>query len=285
MKVFFQISIWVYVFLFSLNIHSQCDTKEWFTPPETLSETSGLLYVGDAFYTFNDSGGKPELYEIDTKKGDIKRTVKITNAKNVDWEAITMDSIFIYIGDVGNNYGTRKQLKIYKIKIQEVLENGAVEAKEIILSYANQKSFENEGFSFYDAETLVVINDSLMMLSKNWESNVCYYYHIPKIAGNYSISPIDSMATRGMVTDATFDTKTKTLYLVGYGSEPFLMTFANVSSTDLKAFKNTSCSLNLENSPQIEGLAFAKNKLFFTSEYFDFKGFKLDGAFGEIKIK
>ncbi len=77
-----------------------------------LDENSGLILLNDNFLTLNDSGGDPKIYVIDTVSGCINRTVVVANVVNHDWEALTMDTDYIYIGDFGNNSGTRTNLQM-----------------------------------------------------------------------------------------------------------------------------------------------------------------------------
>ena len=72
-------------------------------------ETSGLLRVNDQLWTHNDSGNDPILYRIDPLDGSVLQMLAI-NVPNIDWEDITTDGEFIYIGDVGNNSGDRTDL-------------------------------------------------------------------------------------------------------------------------------------------------------------------------------
>jgi hypothetical protein len=81
--------------------------------PTTVMETSGLLAYRDLLWTFNDSGGQPELYGYSIEDLAITKTVVINNGSNTDWEEITQDSTHVYIGDFGNNYGNRPNLTIY----------------------------------------------------------------------------------------------------------------------------------------------------------------------------
>ncbi len=97
--------------------------------PDKVDETSGLIYLNGYVWTFNDSGGEPEIYKIDNESGKIIQTVRITNGENFDWEDITRDESFIYIGDFGNNWGTRKDLKIYKIAINDIIDEKKKSAK------------------------------------------------------------------------------------------------------------------------------------------------------------
>ena len=53
-------------------------------------ETSGLATIGNDFLTFNDSGGKPTLYQI-SPQGKRVAKFKIKGAINRDWEDIAQD--------------------------------------------------------------------------------------------------------------------------------------------------------------------------------------------------
>ena len=107
-----------------------------------LNETSGLINLNGEIWTHTDNGGKTELYLIDISDGSIVRTVDIKDANNVDWEDITFDETYVYIGDFGNNDGSRTNLKVYRIKRQELASSNEVEAKKIEFSYSDQTSFE-----------------------------------------------------------------------------------------------------------------------------------------------
>ena len=83
--------------------------------PPIANESSGIARTGKGtFWTHNDSGGKPELYEIDST-GKLLSTKVIPNSENTDWEDLTEDENGnIYIGDFGNNGNTRHSLTVYK---------------------------------------------------------------------------------------------------------------------------------------------------------------------------
>jgi hypothetical protein len=75
-----------------------------------------LGFYNNNIITHNDSGGQANLYEINASTGAVLRTVAITNATNVDWEDIAQDALYIYIGDIGNNFGNRTDLKYIKFR-------------------------------------------------------------------------------------------------------------------------------------------------------------------------
>ncbi|MBL4643362.1 MAG: T9SS C-terminal target domain-containing protein, partial [Flavobacteriaceae bacterium] len=117
------------------NINSKYDL------PNTVSETSGLLFYNGKLITHNDSGDNANLYELDTISGNITRTIHITNATNVDWEDITQDETYIYIGDFGNNNGNRQDLKIYRILKSDFNNGTSITSEVISFSYEDQVNF------------------------------------------------------------------------------------------------------------------------------------------------
>lgn len=68
--------------------------------PAVLTQSSGIAMAsGACFWSFNDGSGKAEIYGFEVS-GTLKRSLKISNAANVDWEDIVQDEAGnIYIGD------------------------------------------------------------------------------------------------------------------------------------------------------------------------------------------
>ena len=91
--------------------------------PKIINETSGLEILNEVFITHNDSGGEPSLYFFNLD-GEIINSKKLEEESfweiyNNDWEDITADEDYIYIADTGNNFGTRDNLSIIKVKIAD----------------------------------------------------------------------------------------------------------------------------------------------------------------------
>ncbi len=82
-----------------------------------LTESSGLVaslkYPG-VYWSMNDSGNPPMLYAVDSVGKGLCR-IRLTGAKNIDWEDIAADDEMLYIGDVGDNLCKRKVLTIYAV--------------------------------------------------------------------------------------------------------------------------------------------------------------------------
>lgn len=157
---------------------------------EEVNESSGLIFYNDTILiSHNDSGDKPVLYFLNLKGQKIHQ-LKLENATNVDWEEITKDGQGnIYVGDIGNNNNTRKDLVIYKITNQNLLNIDAVMVSKIYFNYPEQTAFppaENE--LRYDAEAMVALNDSLYIFTKCRTipfEGISYCYAVPTVPGNY----------------------------------------------------------------------------------------------------
>jgi hypothetical protein len=82
--------------------------------PATLHETSGLV-LNDNVWTTNDDTDTT-IYGVDTT-GVIQKKVALKKVVNKDWEEISQDNTYFYIGDFGNNVsGNRKDLHILRIE-------------------------------------------------------------------------------------------------------------------------------------------------------------------------
>jgi hypothetical protein len=198
--------------------------KEKFELPEKVEETSGLLFLDGKIITHNDSGNAPILYEIDSLSGTILRTISISNATNVDWEDLAEDDTHIFIADIGNNNGNRKDLKIYTILKSDFKESVSVSAEIISFSYEDQTALSNQpNSSNFDAEGIVIYENQILIFSKNWADLKTNVYKIPLTAGSHVASKISSADIQGLITGATY-TKDR-FFLTGYDTSlnPFLI--------------------------------------------------------------
>ena len=216
-----------------------------------LTETSGLEYYQNQIITHNDSGDSPTLYFLDTL-GNIKQARTYSNMKAVDWEDITRDDTNLFIADIGNNYGDRKDLIIYKIKLED-LNNENAPVEQLKISYPNQTSFmRGEQNHPYDAESLVAIEDNLYILSKDWKDQTTIVYKFNKQDPIQKAQYITSYDIKGLVTGATFD-GLNTVTICGYNSNltPFIYEVNYRNGTfDFK----TKEEILIEGGAQVEGI-------------------------------
>lgn len=223
----------------------------------SLQETSGLLFLNGKLITHTDSGGEPALYEMDTTSGNQTRKVVVQNATNLDWEDITMDKNFIYIGDFGNNQGNRTNLRIYKISIQDYLAKDTIVADSILFNYADQVNFTPTTFSTnYDAEALISFGDSLYIFTKNWGNLKTNIYPVSKNAGQYSLNKTDSINSQGYITGAICDGAQKQILLIGYTfNSSFFIKINNWNGNQFSTGQTFRKIIQPTTSIQIEGVA------------------------------
>ena len=169
-----------FLLIFVITIFTECSKKnieiEISRLSKKVNETSGLELINGNFLTLNDSGDEPALYTFD-KEGKNLSVSLIKGAQNRDWESLASDEKYIYIGDIGNNKGNRKDLKIYLIDFDFKL------IDSINFNYNNQLKFKKKKKNRFDAEALVSIEDSLMIFSKNRKDLTTEVYSLPKTPG------------------------------------------------------------------------------------------------------
>ena len=256
--------------LSSIALHAQDITVTTVTPLDgTVWETSGLIWVEDRLITHNDSGGGHKLYEIDTVDGEVIRTVVVANAASSDWEDICYDEAYIYIGDIGNNAGTRTDLRIFRVSIEDYITtpNDTVYCDTIAFNYSDQTDFEPAVYTTnYDAEAIIAHNDSLYLFSKNWGNLETNVYAIPKEPGTYTVSIVDNFDTNGLVTGAAYDPEKNEVLLCGYNFvTPFLFFIKGFSGNQFSEGNLLRSAPSFEGSFQIEGSTSLGNHGYFVS--------------------
>jgi hypothetical protein len=248
--------------------------QEQFPLPEEMSESSGIILYNGKLVSHNDSGGENALFELDTLTGEITRTVTISNATNVDWEDLAHDESYIYIGDFGNNAGSRTDLRIYKIEKETYNNSVEVTAEVIAFSYADQIDFSsNPNNTEWDAEALISFDEnSLMVITKNWIDGTSRAYPVPKAPGTYDVNAVPStLQSGGRITGATYNPLTDKVYLVGYTAflQPFVWVAQDFQSNDIFSGDNTQTLLDVLGFDQVEAITeVAPNRYFITSESF-----------------
>jgi len=233
------------------------------TLSDSLKETSGLTFLKDKLYTLNDGGNTNEIFEIDKNSGKILSKLK-TDFPNKDWEAITSDGENFYIGDFGNNAGSRKDLAIYKTDFQGNYSKNS-------FNYFVQNDFSTRYLSHnYDAEAMIFLNEKIHVFSKEWSSkNISHYIVDVQNSENQSLVSLESFHAGFVITDAAyFEGK---LYVVGYTrkAKVYLMIFEGNSeglffSKPLKKYKLGS----FLSVGQVEGIAVNKEGIYISNEDF-----------------
>ena len=269
-----QVRIFTFVFVFFLLVlstYAQVVNAEYITDLSTeVSESSALCIINHKLFTLNDSGGNAEVYELDTVSGNVIRTVVVDNAVNVDWEAMAVNQTHLFIGDFGNNQGSRTNLSIYKIPLDDFLSSDTVMASQINFAYQEQEDFSNQMFQTnFDAEAMIAISDSVYVFTKNWGDGNTNLYAIPVEEGSYAVSAGLQFNAQSLVTDAYFNASDQTLSLLSYNfSQVFLSIFS--VENELINFDNLeeSFELDVSSSIQAEGLSMTGENYWVSAEQF-----------------
>jgi len=221
----------------------------------SIRETSGLISFDNLLWTHNDDHDKT-IYGLDTL-GKIQRKIILDKAINHDWEEISQDSSFIYIGDFGNNAsGNQTDLQILKIEKKSFLaENPIIET--IAFKYSDQNDFSQKkpNTTDFDCEAFIVSKDSIYLFTKQWKSSKTNIYALPNQSGNHIAQFKETLDTKGLVTGVTYLEEKKLIALCGYSKlgKPFIYLLYDFNNHDFLSGNKRRIDVQLS-FHQIEGI-------------------------------
>lgn len=228
--------------------------------PTSLPEISAVekLSNSELLWVIQDAGNNNHLYGLNTK-GKIIQDIKITNAKNIDWEDLTADSLGnIYIGDFGNNSKKRKRFEIYKVKPTE-----ARQVTAEVISFELPKDQKPRDF-----EAFVLHNGYFYIFSK--ESNKFITLKIPNKPGKHTSTVLEEFNLEGKnnrITSAAIGSN-GSLYLLNH-DKVWEVTNFNCDAI----FEGTIKSHKFDHDSQKEGVCIKNsNTLYITDEFKKNKG-------------
>ncbi|WP_026464257.1 hypothetical protein [Adhaeribacter aquaticus] len=237
------------------------------TLPATLNQSSGLVHTNNQLWTISNKFGDNTIYRIN-EDGAIQQTITIAGANNADWEAITADANYFYIGDFGNNLaGNRTDLRIYRVSKSGIGSGatGSVPAEVIQFSYKDQDMNTPTGSndSDFDCEAFVVKGNTLHLFTKQWKSNKTTHYTLPVTPGTHVANPVETFAVDGLITDASISAgNANEIVLIGYTKDlTNLFMWLLSDYQEDKFFSGNKRRLNLGSSlqGQIEGVTLTSN--------------------------
>jgi hypothetical protein len=236
-----------------------------------LEETSGLILWDGLLWTHNDNSDT-RLYGLDTATAEIVKTHILWKVENYDWEEISQDDEFIYLGDFGNNgSGNRKDLHILRVE-KNSLKSGKPAMDTIWFTYSDQTDFSPSApnQTEFDCEAFVVTSDSIYLFTKQWQSANTTVYALSREPGDHVAKKTTTYAIAGLVTGATYLEEKGLLVLCGYTGllQPFLHLLYDYP--DHQFFSGNKRRLNLSLPfHQVEGIATEDGlKYYISNEYF-----------------
>lgn len=275
------------IVLLACQKQSGSDLKELYSLPKKLKEVSGIAYFPETktLYTLEDSGNKNAIYAIDSK-GELVKTITISNATNVDWEDITRDKTGnIYIGDFGNNDNERRDLCIYKLPKNELNLDVAKAEYKISFSYPEQKEFPpKKKEMFYDVEGFFEHGGYFYLFTKNRSKGfdgTAFIYKIRNAAGTQKAVRIGEFKTCNnynhcVLTSATISPDGKKVALLSHDK---VLLFKNFKG-DL-FHKGTQTEISLNHFSQKEAIVFKDNNTLLIA---DEKTNKIGGKVYEFRL-
>jgi len=224
--------------------------------PVYLNESSGLVVDGDSVWTHNDNSDV-HLYRIGKSDTTGMQQFTVSGASNIDWEDLTADSNYFYVGDFGNNSnGARTDLRILRIEKQSLWAGQPV-VDTIWFSYSDQIPVTSTGpnATDFDCEAMVVDTDSIYLFSKMWTSQNTTVYALSKSPGVHIANRKFQLNVQGLVTGATMVDSLGIVVLCGYSPllQPFLFLIYDYPAKEFELGNKRKIGLNLP-FHQVEGI-------------------------------
>jgi hypothetical protein len=141
-----------------------------------IAECSGIVASRnhpDVFWVHNDSGNPAALYAV-KQDGSLVGEFAVA-ATNEDWEDIAIDDAGrLYVGDIGNNGGRRKQLVVYRLD-----EPDPTRSKEVVRLKVTRKWTLSFPAAPFDCEALFVHGGHGYVISKIYFGGQAGVYRFP----------------------------------------------------------------------------------------------------------
>ena len=232
-----------------------------------LTETSGLITWNNQIWTHNDSDDL-NLYSLDSSNGTLLKSYTLSGVTNTDWEEISQDEDFMYVGDFGNNRnGNRTDLKILRIGKNSILA-GSPFIETINFSYSNQANYTPAGSNNtdFDCEAFIVSADSIFLFTKQWISKKTSVYALPKTPGTYIANLKSTFDIQGLITGATYLEQKNLIILSGYSIDlqPFVSLLYDFNGNNFFSGNRRKIEVSLP-FHQVEGIATADGLKYYIS--------------------
>ncbi len=259
--------------MLSFHSYTQLDVVKIKALPQSIIETSGLVFYQNKYLiTHNDGGNKSDLFVLDTL-GNLIKKIKLIETKNKDWEDLTQDDKGnLYVGDFGNNFNMRKKSQIYIVKKGFIFKD-EVKTEKISFWFEDQVKYppKKENLN-YDCEAFFYKDGFLYLLTKCRSvpfTGISNVYRIPAKKGKHKAKLVGQFQLCSTawqfcsVTAADYDQRTNTLSILTYGK---LYVVSNIKNN--KFWNGDIKKYNVPSISQREAIAFVSPfKWYMTDEF------------------
>jgi len=176
----------------------------WHTQPDSsalplmLKEVSGAVaasHFPGCYWAIEDGGNPAALHLIDFSSGVRRVTLNIEGAENKDWEDLTSDGTYLYVGDLGDNEADRNAIQIYRIP-EPKADNLLFTTGDTLEWTPNNMQIRSLEYPDgpRDAESLVALpfSDEILIITKRDPEARVYSY-----SKSHAPAPNESLAFRG----------------------------------------------------------------------------------------
>lgn len=237
-----------------------------------IKESSGLAASpkDDRFlWTINDSGGTPEIHLIGTDGADHGK-VKVTNAKNTDWEDLASFKLdgksYLLIADTGDNNSKRKSVTLHILREPKLPAEGQKLEANVATDWHIDFTYEGGP---RDCESVAVdsVRERIILLSKRTKPPEVYELPLRKSEkkGVITLKKIGQTKVEAPVTIPFFDQPVG-LDITSDDSLAAVLTYHSVflfprkpEETWADAFSHKPEVLAPHGLPQAESVAFSKD--------------------------
>ncbi|RYX82500.1 hypothetical protein EON83_18870 [bacterium] len=240
-----------------------------------LDEVSGIAIVRSQpslFWMHNDSGDKARVFAVN-KQGKIALTVNLVGANAFDWEDMSAQKDWVYMGDIGDNFGFRASVQVYRFKsptISASAQNGVLNLKagqwqKTTLIYPDGPHNCESLAATPDGRLLVVTKEmsgegGFYVWNKPWKGDATIT--LTKI-GKWTFGPADKR--EGLTTGADFSPDGRKLVVTTYTD---LYEFPLKRSFDFSSIQFTPQTQPLPEQKQCEAVCYTLDgrSIYSTSE-------------------
>lgn len=255
--------------------------------PTILNGSSGLVFFDDLLFTHNDHDDQ-SLFQIDSTDGHIIEQRYFSGIPFQDVEDCDHDSLYVYLGDTGNNSsGNRTDLHFLRI-LKSSLQSDNPIIDTIWFSYADQVDFTPcpDDATDFDCEAFTVVGDSIYLFTKQWNTQHTVLYSMPKTPGTHIAQRKSEYDVSGLVTSACYLPESQQIVLCGYSIilQPFVVLLYDYQGTDFFSGNKRKMSLNLP-FHQVEAITHRGAYHFYlTNEYISQFGIGIAAKFHKLDL-